>query len=168
MKNTEIKMVSYWKLVAWTNADDDTTSEVIFSDWSRNVVVQELQDERFNLKLQGFKKFNIISEQQEKEVEIDTSISYSSTIEVSNKMNETNDCMVKAMSIALDVPYKEVHKELKLAGRKNRSGTYDSQARKAIKILCEKYGKRFVESEPRNLYSRVKGGEIIAPRPKPV
>lgn len=39
------------------------------------------------------------------------------------KIGEHNDCSVKAISIACDVPYSEVHALLKSLGRKNGRGT---------------------------------------------
>jgi hypothetical protein len=36
---------------------------------------------------------------------------------------ETNDCAVRAIALAFDVPYADVHKFLKIAGRPARKGT---------------------------------------------
>lgn len=38
--------------------------------------------------------------------------------------HEKNDCTVVALSIALNIPYKECHKYLKLKGRKDRQGCW--------------------------------------------
>ena len=49
--------------------------------------------------------------------------------------NETNDCTVKAVSIACDVPYHVAHKALALQGRVNRRGAMEYQIHKAIQSL---------------------------------
>jgi len=49
--------------------------------------------------------------------------------------NETNDCAVKAVALACDVPYAVAHAELKRQGRKERKGTYIFQTLKAISVL---------------------------------
>ena len=41
----------------------------------------------------------------------------------SNQMFENNDCSVKAVSIACDVPYRVAHKALKKYGRQSRRGS---------------------------------------------
>ena len=41
----------------------------------------------------------------------------------SSKMRERNDCAVKALAIAAEKPYEEVHALFKRLGRKNRRGT---------------------------------------------
>lgn len=38
-------------------------------------------------------------------------------------LSETNDCAVRAIALAFDVPYVDVHKFLKVAGRPDRKGT---------------------------------------------
>jgi len=88
-------------------------------------------------------------------------MSYSKTNEASSKLNESNDCMVKAISISMNIPYEEVHEELRIAGRKSRRGTFMNTADTAMDILCRRYNKQYVQSSPRNLYSRLKGGPII-------
>jgi len=52
---------------------------------------------------------------------------------------ETNDCSVKAVSIACDVPYHVAHKALALQGRVNRRGAYHRQIEKAIESLGFKF-----------------------------
>lgn len=56
------------------------------------------------------------------------------TIE-SGKIGEANDCSVKAISIACDVPYSEVHALLKKLGRKDRGATPINLSRKAVTAL---------------------------------
>ena len=53
----------------------------------------------------------------------------------SQQANERNDCTVKAISIACDVPYKVAHKALANEGRKPRCGSYRHQQARAIKAL---------------------------------
>jgi hypothetical protein len=50
---------------------------------------------------------------------------------------ETNDCMVCAASVAMEIPYKDSHALFELAGRRNRCGTYIPQARKAFGFAKE-------------------------------
>ena len=54
---------------------------------------------------------------------------------ISRSVNEWNDCTVKAISIACDVPYKVAHKALANEGRRNRCGCYGHQQKAAIKAL---------------------------------
>lgn len=49
--------------------------------------------------------------------------------------SETNDCSVKAVSIACDVPYHVAHKALALQGRNNRRGAYEWQIHRALQSL---------------------------------
>ena len=51
------------------------------------------------------------------------------------KANESNDCAVKAIAIACNVPYKVAHKALANLGRRNRRGTLNSTIHTAIKQL---------------------------------
>lgn len=53
----------------------------------------------------------------------------------SSKANESNDCAVKAIAIACNVPYKVAHKALANLGRRNRRGTLNSTIHTAIKQL---------------------------------
>jgi hypothetical protein len=53
----------------------------------------------------------------------------------SNEFNESNDCAVKALSIAMDTAYSVIHKLLKLQGRPNRQGTYKHQQQAVIEQL---------------------------------
>lgn len=48
---------------------------------------------------------------------------------------EHNDCSVKAVAIACDVPYKVAHKALEKAGRKPRKGVYPHEIQAAIESL---------------------------------
>jgi len=48
---------------------------------------------------------------------------YQSVMKISNEMNETNDCAVRACTIASGVDYKEVHELFRLQGRANRKGS---------------------------------------------
>ena len=54
---------------------------------------------------------------------------------ISLALNEYNDCAVKAISIACDVPYKVAHQALSKAGRRNRCGAHGSELKAAIKSL---------------------------------
>lgn len=49
--------------------------------------------------------------------------------------NETRDCVVRALSLAFNRPYAEVHEICARVGRKRRRGMYRSQTNQAIKIL---------------------------------
>ena len=53
-------------------------------------------------------------------VTIDTEIMYRRVID---SLNETNDCSVRALSVATNVKYIEAHSKLKELGRVNRTGT---------------------------------------------
>lgn len=53
----------------------------------------------------------------------------------SRSKGETNDCAVKAVSIACDVPYHVAHKALALQGRQNRRGSMKSWIDRAIQSL---------------------------------
>lgn len=48
---------------------------------------------------------------------------------------ETNDCAVKAVALACDVPYDVAHAALREAGRQDKQGTFHWTTRKAIKKL---------------------------------
>lgn len=48
------------------------------------------------------------------------------------KINEHNDCSVKAVALFCDVPYEVAHAELKRLGRKDRCGCLDVIIRKAV------------------------------------
>ena len=50
-------------------------------------------------------------------------------------MNETNDCVVRALSLAFNKPYEMVHEACAKAGRKPRRGMYREQTDKAIQTL---------------------------------
>ena len=60
---------------------------------------------------------------------------YIKSKEISQRMCETNDCAVKAIAIACDVPYRVAHKALELQGRKKRGGSALSWIHNAIKGL---------------------------------
>jgi hypothetical protein len=50
-------------------------------------------------------------------------------------LNETNDCVVRALSLAFNWPYSDVHTICAAAGRKPRRGMYRHQTDKAIAKL---------------------------------
>lgn len=50
-------------------------------------------------------------------------------------MGERNDCAVKAITLTTGLPYRQVHEALRLAGRRNRCGTYIYQSDRAIEAL---------------------------------
>jgi hypothetical protein len=60
---------------------------------------------------------------------------YQKTKQGSALQNETNDCAVKALSIACDVPYHVAHRVLESLGRVKRKGTYRHQTLTAVKLL---------------------------------
>ena len=63
--------------------------------------------------------------------------------ESSKKMNEHNDCTVKAWSNVFDCPYQNAHTWLKAHGRRNRIGLYEKEIRRALdacKKALVKYG----------------------------
>ncbi|HCH32649.1 MAG TPA: hypothetical protein DE045_06895 [Oceanospirillaceae bacterium] len=62
-------------------------------------------------------------------------ITYKSCLPVSQAHNETNDCTVKAVAIATNLPYKLAHAKLAEAGRPNRKGTYRPMYRKVMEDL---------------------------------
>lgn len=57
--------------------------------------------------------------------------------------NESKDCAVRAIAIACGVDYNEAHLALNIAGRKNRSGTWDWQINDAIELLGKSYKYHF-------------------------
>ena len=65
----------------------------------------------------------------------------------SNEFRETNDCAVKALSIATDTAYSVIHKLLKLQGRPNRQGTYTYQQNAVIEQLGFKLEKIEIKSK---------------------
>lgn len=60
-------------------------------------------------------------------------------------LGETDDCTVKALARVLEVPYKDAHAALELAGRERGKGTYTYLISKAAAILgfeaiCARFG----------------------------
>jgi hypothetical protein len=53
----------------------------------------------------------------------------------SNKMGESNDCSVKAVSIACRVPYNKAHDALKAEGRQTRRGARPTQILRSVEAL---------------------------------
>lgn len=53
----------------------------------------------------------------------------------SREFGENNDCAVKAVALAANVPYAMAHSTLELMGRKRRCGTYTFDTRRAMKAL---------------------------------
>lgn len=51
------------------------------------------------------------------------SISYASVTESSEKFGERNDCAVRAIALATEVPYADVHAAMQRLGRRNRCGS---------------------------------------------
>lgn len=49
--------------------------------------------------------------------------------------NETNDCVVRALSLAFNRPYHEVHEICARVGRRARRGMYRAQTDAAIQII---------------------------------
>ncbi len=74
----------------------------------------------------------------------------------SDRMNEKNDCTVKALSIACRVPYNTAHDALKQMGRKKGKGATNAQWMEAIYLLgCE-----FEET----LWPKQKNGSSYTPK----
>lgn len=66
---------------------------------------------------------------------IATSNEYRAMSQEADKLNENNDCAVRAISIATDTPYKTVHELLERMGRIKRKGTRTQIIERAVKIL---------------------------------
>mgnify|MGYP003649463997 CR=1 FL=1 len=60
---------------------------------------------------------------------------YQAVIEATRAFGETNDCVVKAITLATGLPYRDVHKTLEDCGRESRRGTPEYVSNKALKIL---------------------------------
>jgi len=60
---------------------------------------------------------------------------YQKMVKFAKDNNEHNDCSVKAVAIACDVPYKVAHKALERAGRKPRKGVFPNQIQAAVESL---------------------------------
>jgi hypothetical protein len=89
---------------------------------------------------------------------------------------ETNDCVVRALSLAFNREYGEVHGVCAKVGRKPRRGMYRSQTDKAIQILTgnktavlEKYSrgnrctlKTFARDNPKGNFVVIKRGHAVA------
>lgn len=67
-----------------------------------------------------------------------TNMTYETAKAASAALNETNDCSVKALAIAANLPYLLVHDLLKKHGRKHRDGTYNSTFFAALNELQRK------------------------------
>ena len=57
------------------------------------------------------------------------------------ELNETNDCVVRALAVATEIPYKEMHEYLAACGRKPRDGAPPWLYHKALKDLGYKLTK---------------------------
>jgi hypothetical protein len=57
------------------------------------------------------------------------------------ELNETNDCVVRALAVATEIPYKEMHEYLAACGRKPRDGVPPWLYHKALKDLGYKLTK---------------------------
>lgn len=68
-------------------------------------------------------------------------------------VGERADCTVKALSIALDVPYADAHRAMEASGRKRGQGANNSVMERAAKLL----GYRAVPIEPKALIARYPG-----------
>lgn len=60
---------------------------------------------------------------------------FSKVMKESSALNEHNDCSVKAIAIACDVPYKVAHKALANLGRRERRGVFNHTIYSAINQL---------------------------------
>jgi len=63
------------------------------------------------------------------------SLAFNNQMAAGAAMGETNDCAVKAVSLACDVDYTVAHATLKRFGRKDRKGTFRSSTRSAVNAL---------------------------------
>jgi hypothetical protein len=62
-------------------------------------------------------------------------MNYKKAQRISAEIGEDNDCAVKAVAIACDVPYRMAHSLLKSEGRRNKRGTKTYMIHRAIKGL---------------------------------
>ena len=53
-------------------------------------------------------------------------------------MSENNDCVVRALSLAFNLPYVTVHDACAASGRRPRRGMFRSQTDQAIRLLTSK------------------------------
>jgi hypothetical protein len=77
----------------------------------------------------------------------------------SRVFNETKDCGVKAIAVAMDVPYADAHRALKKAGRVDRDGTYHHMYQLAAKEFGKKFvavGKKFNAKTVRSLETQLR------------
>jgi len=91
-------------------------------------------------------------------------------------LNETNDCVVRALSLAFNWPYSDVHTICAAAGRKPRKGMYRNQTDKAIAKITGKPGERgsfyyrgysptfaqFARQNPTGRFIVIKRGHAVA------
>jgi len=92
-------------------------------------------------------------------------MNYEKTVEAARKAWEHNDCAVKALAIACDVPYPVAHKTLKQLGRRGRCGTRRTLTIEAFKALGFKmeiirHTAKTVKTLPRD--SAVQTGYFVA------
>ena len=85
-------------------------------------------------------------------------MNFDKAMKFSRDANEHNDCTVKAISIACDVPYKVAHKALANQGRRKRCGSYWHQQSKAIKSLG--YKVEAVQHTAKTI-NQVKSDEVV-------
>lgn len=78
---------------------------------------------------------------------------FSQIDEISRANGETNDCSVKALSLALDVPYEKAHAALASEGRKHCRGTHVP----AIRAAFAKLGGEFITVDPADFINRYPG-----------
>jgi hypothetical protein len=88
--------------------------------------------------------------------------------------HEHNDCAVRAVAIACEIPYKEAHAKLKAHGRKDRGTTYNFVGFVAKKIKTQKKLKptkgkaslgtlaTFLKNNPKGTYIACKRGHAFA------
>ena len=79
---------------------------------------------------------------------------FKSALASASKLNEKNDCAVRAVSIAARVPYDVAHRQLAYQGRKPRGTTYDCQYVAALGILG-------FDVKDETVKYRMKGGKTI-------
>ena len=56
-------------------------------------------------------------------------------VNASDRYNERNDCVIKAIAIATNISYGKVHKTCKKNGRENRKGTSGKTLKKTVSDL---------------------------------
>ena len=86
---------------------------------------------------------------------------------------ESNDCTIRATSLAMNKPYQDVHKAYSIAGRKPRRGATISTMNKALQIITkssktlvrvpdEPTFAQFARTKPKGRFIVTKRGHAVA------